>query len=302
MSAPADPGTGVRSGHVTAELGIFARTFRRTAPAAVAEAITAAGFGLTQLNLSAFGLPTIPEPGERGALDVAAVRAAFEQRRVRIWGVSATYNTVHPDRDRRARETAAAAAFIPSVAGLGAQVVTLCSGTRDPGDMWRRHPGNDGSDAWHDLRETLDRLLPSAAAAGVKLGIEPEPGNVVRDATTARRLLDELGADAHHVGIVLDPANLLDTRTAPDQERILPAAFDQLGPAVVGMHAKDVVASGYAAAGMGALDYELVFGLHATLPHRVPVVIQDAAETDVARTRAYLLDHASRPSYRGRQL
>jgi sugar phosphate isomerase/epimerase len=299
VTCPVDPATEPGTRHRTAELGIFARIFRRATPAAVADAIAAAGFGLTQLNLSAFGLPTIPEPGrpqafDPQAFDPVAVRAAFERRRVRIWGLSATYNTVHPDQDRRARETAAAAAFIPSAAALGAQVVTLCSGTRDPDDMWRRHPGNDERSAWRDLRQTLDTLLPSAAAAGVQLGIEPEPSNVIRDATTARRLLDELGPDAQLVGIVLDPANLLDTRTAGDQDRILAEAFDVLGPAVVCVHAKDVVASGYAAAGMGTLDYDLVFGLHAALPRTVPVIIQDAAEDDVARTRSFLLDHARR--------
>jgi len=58
--------------------------------------------------------------------------------------------------------------------------------------MWRAHPGNLASDAWTDLRRTLDALLEAAHEAGVRLGIEPEPGNVVRDARTAARLLAEL--------------------------------------------------------------------------------------------------------------
>ena len=162
----------------------------------MADAVASAGFGLTQLNLNAFGLPTIPGQEAVGGLDVAGIRFAFASRNVEIWGVSATYNTVHPDRDRRMRETAAAAAFLPSAARLGASVVTLCSGTRDPDDIWRRHPDNDDPSAWRDLRATLDVLMPAAEAAGVRLGVEPEPGNVVSDAVVARRLLDELGADA----------------------------------------------------------------------------------------------------------
>jgi sugar phosphate isomerase/epimerase len=290
------------------ELGIFARTFRRATPGAVAAAVASAGFGLTQLNLNAFGLATIPDQDALGRLDVAGIRAAFAGEDVEIWGVSATYNTVHPDRNRRTRETAAAAAFIPSAAGLGARVVTLCTGTRDPADLWRGHPDNDDPSAWRDLRETLDVLLPAAAAAGVRLGVEPESGNVVRDAVVARRLLDELGADAELVGIVLDPANLVEPSAAADQDRILAAAFDILGEAVVCLHAKDTLLpqandtvdlpaggsqpSGFAAAGTGLLDYDLVFDLHGRLPQRVPVIIQDAAENDVARTRAFLLEHA----------
>jgi sugar phosphate isomerase/epimerase len=284
------------------ELGIFARTFRRATPGAVAVAVASAGFALTHLNLNAFGQPTIPGEGSVGGLDVPGIRAAFDRHGVEIWGVSATYNTIRADRARRMRETAAAAAFIPAVASLGAGVVTLCSGTRDPVDMWRRHPANDDPGAWRDLRETLEMLLPAAAAAGVRLGIEPEPGNVVSDAGRARRLLDELAVDADLVGIVLDPANLVGPSSAADQKRILTTAFDSLGESVVCLHAKDVTDSsraaglspGAAAAGTGLLDYDLVFELHRGLPQPVPVIIQDATEDDVARTRAYLLDRARR--------
>jgi sugar phosphate isomerase/epimerase len=139
----------------------------------------------------------------------------------------------------------------------------------------------------------LDRLLPAAAAAGVRLGVEPEIANVVKDAPTARRLLAELGADAAHVGIVLDPANLLTPATIHRQGDILTAAVDLLGEYVICLHAKDVVDSGYAAAGSGGLDYELVFRLVQGLPRSVPTIIQDATEGDAPRVAAYLRERAS---------
>lgn len=39
-------------------------------------------------------------------------------------------------------------------------------------------------------------------------------------------------------------------------------------------------------------DYEAVFRLLDGLPAPVPLIIQDAAEDDVARVRAFLLGHA----------
>jgi sugar phosphate isomerase/epimerase len=275
------------------DLGIFARTFPRSSAEEVAAAVAAAGFGLTQLNLSSFGLPTLPAPAEYDPLDVGAIRRAFDGRGVRIWGLSASYNMVHPDPAARGAGTEAAGALIGRAAETGTTAVTLCTGTRDPDDMWRRHPGNDEAEAWRDLRATLDRLLPAAAAAGVRLGIEPEPGNVVSDAVRARRLLDELGGDAALAGIVLDPANLVTVATADRQADILRAAVDLLGDWVICVHAKDVVASGYAAAGTGLLDYDLVSRLAADLPAEAPVIIQDAAEGDVARVRGFLLAHAA---------
>jgi sugar phosphate isomerase/epimerase len=299
VTGPPVPRSTAADARAPAELGIFARTFRRDNPDAVAAAVADAGFGLVQLNLNAFGLPTIPTADDVERIDYAGIRASFARRQVRLWGVSATYNCVHPHRDRRGRETAEAAAFIRHAGQLGADVVTLCSGTRDPDDIWRRHPGNDDASAWHDLRETLEELLPATAAADVLLGIEPEPGNVVRDARRARHLLDALGPDADRVGIVLDPANLVTPATAGEQERILGEAFDLLGGSVVCLHAKDVPAGGdgdpgHAAAGTGLLDYDLVLRLHAALPHAVPVVIQDAAEEDVPRVRRLLLDGSGR--------
>jgi sugar phosphate isomerase/epimerase len=256
-------------------IGVFARIFRRPSPDAVAAAVAAAGFDLVQLNLNSFGLPTIPDAA---TVDLAAIRAAFAAHGVRIWGLSATYNMTHPDPERRSRETVAAAAMVDRAADLGVTAVTLCTGTRDPGDMWRPHRDN----------------TPAAARAGVRLGVEPESANVVRDAAAARRLLADLGGDARHVGIVLDPANLLSPGTLPRQRKILQAAAEALGDAVICVHAKDVVAAGYAAAGYGGLDYELVFALVRDLPHRVPMVIQDATEDDIPRVLAFLRGRAAR--------
>jgi sugar phosphate isomerase/epimerase len=278
---------------MTVDLGIFARIFPRPTAGEVAGAVASAGFGLVQLNMAAFGAPTIPPVG--AAVDFAGVRSDFEAHGVRIWGLSCTYNLIHPDLALRDEYTARAEWLIGRAPELGAEVVTLCSGTRDADDMWRAHPANASPEAWAELRASLDKLLPAAEGAGVRLGIEPEPGNVVSDAGRASELLAELGDDARFIGIVLDSANLVTPATAFDQDRILRQAFAALGAGTVCLHAKDVVDGGaYAAAGLGQLDYDLVFELHAALPAPVPVIIQDSSEADVPRTREFLLSSASR--------
>jgi sugar phosphate isomerase/epimerase len=285
---------------VSADLGIFARIFTRPRAQDVAAAVAGAGFGVTQLNLSSVGLPTLPAIDVD--VDLTAIGSAFGAERVRIWGLSGTYNIIHPDLAVRREGTARAKALIEQAPRLGAEVVTLCSGSRDPENMWRSHPGNGTDEAWSDMRATLDELLPAAERAGVRLGIEPEPGNVVADAGRGRRLLEELGPDANLVGIVIDPANLVSASALVDQERILRDAFTQLGRHTVALHAKDVVpGGGYAAAGLGGLDYGLIFALHACLPAPVPVIIQDATEADVPRTRDFLLRWATTPTARPQQ-
>ena len=142
--------------------------------------------------------------------------------------------------------------------------------------------------AWEDLRSTLDGLLPAARDAGIRLGVEPEGANVVTGAAAARRLLDELGPDDMLTGIVLDPANLIEVSTAPRQHQILTEAFRLLAGQIVCLHAKDVSRTGPAAAGTGLLDYRLIFKLRAGLPRPVPVIVQDAGETDTGRVRTML--------------
>ena len=283
------------------EIGVFARVFPPGPAGLVAGAIRAAGFRATQLNLSALGRPTL-DPTLTGA-EAGAIASAFSVAGVRIWGVSGTFNAVHPDPSVRAAGISGCLAVIARAPQLGAEVVTLCTGTRDPDDMWRAHPDNSSSAAWHDLRATLDQLIPAAAAAGVRLGIEPEPGNVVVDAAHTHRLLTELGADADRLAVVLDPANLLTPATLDRQEPILRAAFDRLGPSVAAVHAKDVppldaepvvAAPGLCAAGLGAMDYDLVLELHAGLPRPVPLIAQDLTPEDARRVHDFLASGAAR--------
>ena len=40
--------------------------------------------------------------------------------------------------------------------------MTLCTGTRDPEDQWRAHPGNNEPEAWRDLLEAMQSALAIA--------------------------------------------------------------------------------------------------------------------------------------------
>jgi sugar phosphate isomerase/epimerase len=278
----------------SAQLGIFARTFVRDSPTEVARAVADAGFDLVQLNLNSFGLPTIPDQDLLLRTDFGAIRNAFSEQGIAIWGVSVTYNTIHPDAGVRRRLTEDACRLIARVPELGAGFATLCTGTRDGDNMWGGHPANGDSSAARDLRVTIDRLLEAATAADVRLGIEPEPANVIYDARAAASLLRDLGPDAEHVAIVLDPANLVDASTVASQRAILSAAFETLADSIECLHAKDVVVAGFTAAGTGLLDYDLIFELRSELPRAVPVVVQDVAEHDARRVRDMLTDQFTR--------
>jgi sugar phosphate isomerase/epimerase len=122
--------------------------------------------------------------------------------------------------------------------------------------MWKYHPENRSAAAWKDLRTELDFALKLAEGAGIQLGIEPEPGNVICDACSAERLLKEVASP--NLGIVLDAANLLSAATLAQQDDVMKKAVGLLGEKLLLAHAKDIAPDGtVVAAGAGAVHLGL---------------------------------------------
>lgn len=233
------------------QLGIFARTFAGSDPAAVLAAVRAAGYSRTQYNMVCSGLPAMPDEIPDDTID--ALSAAAAEGGVEILAMSATYNMIHPDPAVREAghvrlETLAAASR--GVTGL----LTLCTGTRDAEDQWRAHPDNDTPEAWRDLLTSMERAVSIAERHDLDLGIEPEFANVVSSAQRARRLIDEIASP--RLKIVLDPANLFEEASLSDQRRIVAVSIETLADRIVMAHAKDRTAEGaFTTAGAGVLDY-----------------------------------------------
>lgn len=269
--------------------GVFARVFPPGPVDRVAHDIADAGYATAQLNLSALGLPTIPGPGGWDGIDPVAIRDGFAAAGVSLWGLSASYNMAHPDAAVRRSGTDAVVELIARAPHLGVTAVTLCTGSRNAERMWSPHPDNTTRSAWRDLRTELDFLLEAAESAGVRLGVEPEPGNVIRDADAAARLLVELGPDADRIAIIADSANLLQAHEDPaTHAAVLTAAFETLGAAIGALHAKDLVPWSASLTGGGVVDYALVGRLWRDLPERPPVIVQDARPEEAARVRELL--------------
>ncbi len=238
-------------------LGIFAKTFAGTDPQVVLGAAVAAGFSVVQYNMACSGLPSMPDaltPGQ-----TAAVARASTATGVGIAAVSGTYNMIHPDPAVRAKGLRRLGVLIDTAAAIGTDMVTLCTGTRDPDDQWRRHPDNTSPEAWRDLLDEMTKACALAEARGVRLGIEPELANVVDGAARARALINTLQSPA--LAIVLDPANLFEVTPLGAQRDILSHAIDLLGDRIAMAHAKDRdPQGGFITAGRGVVDFAHFLG------------------------------------------
>jgi len=209
----------------------------------VAEVIGAAamdGYEGIQANLSSAGLASLPDAVPPGV----AVQFGQEARAqgVRLAALSGTYNMAHPDAKVRKASRVGFQNVVSAAREMGAPIVSLCTGSRDPHDMWKFHAENDSDEAWKDLRSELEFALRVAQEAGIRLAIEPEPANVIRDARAAKRILNEMASS--HLGIVLDAANLLTPETLSTQHAVIDEATGLLGEALLLAHAKDINASG----------------------------------------------------------
>jgi len=269
------------------QLGIFAKTFVRSTLGETLDVVANHGLNCIQFNFACVGLPTLPERIDAALAD--RIRRELEARAITMAAVSGTFNLVHPDIQTRRDGLRRLGVLASACCQLGTSIITLCTGTRDSGDMWRRHPDNDSSEAWHDLLAGLSEALTVAEANDVTLAFEPEVGNVVDSARKGRRLLDEL--KSRHLKVVMDGANLFHAGELPRMQEILNEAFDLLGPDIVIAHAKDVSRDGETAnvaAGKGSLDYDLYISLLDGVGFRGPLILHGLDEKEVPECVAFL--------------
>jgi len=270
-------------------LGVFAKTFARSSPEGVFDALVGYGLGETQFNMSVAGLYPLPE--EIAPALAERVRMAAAERQIALVAVSGTFNMIHPDKEVRRDGLRRLGVLAGACDRLGTSTITLCTGTRDPEDMWRRHQDNARPEAWRDLLATLQEALETAEEHGVTLVFEPEAANVVDSAAKGRRLLDELRSP--RLKVVMDAANLFDAedlaRRLSRSEEVLEEAFELLGGDLLLAHAKDVNGSGeVVAVGKGDLDYDLYLKHLDEAGYGGPLVMHGLAEKEVEGSLAFL--------------
>jgi sugar phosphate isomerase/epimerase len=268
------------------DVGIFARTFTQPTLEGILDAVVAHGLSQVHFNMKAAcdaNLPDVIEPEL-----CTRVRNAFAERGLVMTSVSATFNAIHPDPRQRELDTRRACHLMDSCRAMGTSMLSLCTGTRDSSDMWKRHPDNDRPHAWRDLLTTFDQLLPVAERNGLTLGVEPERNNVVNSAEKARRLLDELRSP--YLKIILDGANLFDDGQISDMREVLKRAFELLSEYMAMAHAKDIpdpeVKS--QAAGRGLLVWPVYFELFRKHGFEGPVILHNLTEAEVPAALSFV--------------
>lgn len=237
-----------------ATLGLLSAEFPASSLTENLEAMHATGAVGVQFDLVCAVGTTFP--AELTKEEIRTIREGFASHGLEMSALSGTYNMIDPNplkRENGAKDLDRLISFAPA---LGTKVVTLCTGSRDPQSMWRRHPDNDTPAAWADLLASIERATRTAEKHDIILGIETEVGNTVNTVRKTRQLLDTIASP--HLKVIMDGANIFQKGELPNMRGKLDEAFDLLGADIVLAHAKDLDRDGEAGhvpAGLGKLDY-----------------------------------------------
>ena len=271
------------------QIGIFDKVFERDTMEARLDAVQAGGFVCVQFHLDSAGIEAIPNEIPDDLCD--RIRKAHADRDIALGAVSGTFNMIHPDVATREDGLRRLEVIAKACERMGANIITLCSGTRNTESMWRPHPDNDSPEAWRDLLKSMEIAAQIGEDNGVTMAFEPEVANVIDSAKRARKLLDEIGSS--HLKVVIDVANIYHKGELAKMHEMLDEAFDLLGNDIAHAHAKDLDHDGEAgklAAGTGVLDYEYYTNLLDKVGFDGPMVLHGLVESQVDMCRDFVLD------------
>ena len=267
------------------KLGIFHKVFERPTLEESLDAVQAAGLTAVQLDLTAAGL----DPAELSDEDCARIRLAHESRGIEVAALAGTFNLIDPDMEQRHNRMEWLDALAAVSGPIGTELITFCTGTRDPDSEWAYHPDNETPEAWSEMVEAMEEAVLVAEARGATLVFEPEVNNVVDSAEKARQLLDEVPSE--HLQVVIDGANLFHEGELPQMQEILDEAFDLLGDDIRLAHAKDLEKdgdAGHQAAGTGLLDYGHYMGLLQQIGFDGALILHSLEESQVESSVAFI--------------
>ena len=267
-------------------LGVMTKEYNMESWEQILDRIAAQGMHALHVNPASAGLH--PEGPLLTLQRAHALADAVSAHRLEIAAISGTYNMIHPDLEIRASGCKRLAWLIRCAALLGVPYVTLCTGTLDPDNMWRAHPGNKDSASLLLLERELEPSLALCAETGVNLLVEPETSNVVNTPEKAVQLLRDVASP--NLFITMDAANLFHPGESAPMRETLARAIHLLSPYIRMAHAKDIAAGGvgFTRPGLGVVDFPFYLWLLRQAGFDGSIILHGFPAREVPDAAAYI--------------
>jgi len=267
-----------------AEFGVRGHDFGTMDTKSLAGRIAAAGFTRVQLApakaLSDF-------PGSAGVVLSLEMETAFAHRVSRVFadagvGISVLgcyVDPLNPDPGQRALEDVRFRRAVSLATAYGAGMVATETSQCLEVDA-----------RFAELEKIVEGWARWAEERHVRIAIEPVFGHTVSDPRKARQLLLDITSPA--LGIVFDPANLVNPADPASQASLFGQAIDLLGDRIMAVHAKDfLIDAGKKVStipGKGIMDWKAALGGYANLPLFPAILIEDQKPLDLAASRSFI--------------
>jgi sugar phosphate isomerase/epimerase len=214
------------------------------------------------------------------AKDIAAI---YRDAGISIQALGVYATLIHPDPVERQANLTHFEAMMKLGAHMGVHNFLSEMGHFQPEGPAPRVAYDWQDEVWRRAVATGKELARMAEANGATVLLESIYYSVLASAKRTRLFIEEV--ESPRVRAQLDPANLLEVN---DLEEM----FQQLGPYIGGIHAKDrkLHVTAGVAAGQGDLDYKKFVTLAARHAPGVPLIIEYAGTNNYRQALSYLRD------------
>ena len=270
------------------QLGIFSNTFRQPTIEGVMDAVKGHGLEKIEFNFSCIdmlkvpGTDTLPSEESVDESNIQRIRTVTDERGIEMVSIAGYFNMIHPDIETRKNGVKQLGILMKSARELDINLVTLCTGSRDPEQMWRKHPSNTEKDAYEDILVSMGEALELAEENDMTLAFEPEVNLVIDSPRKTRRFLDDIKSP--RLKVIFDSANIFPFGGFDRMTEIMTESVEMLADEIVLVHAKDVTTeneAGDVCAGKGKLDYDLYMNLLRKINFKGPILFHSLTEDEV---------------------
>lgn len=271
-------------------VGVLAHLFGSLPYKELAPKVASYGFSHVQLALwKAISDVDFSKPGNMSPGLANAIGEQFDKSGVSISVLGCYVHLFDRNEEQRRQNVNRFKELLRYAKFFGAPIVAAETG---------RNEGNDYTDQdWAVMKQTVEELAEEAEKWGVFVGLEAASDHLIGTAPELARMLGEVPSS--NIGVVLDPGNLLTAANFAQQNQVIEQAFELLGDRIIAAHAKDRMMQEdgqlvTVTAGLGMMNYEWYLKLLNQYKPHVQIIMEEAKEQQMLRSKAYIDDIRSR--------